>query len=86
MNWHMVNYLRETELAREPLENASWWLDTNGVSLEPLSLIQNRKRKSQYLHFLYQDTAGLSATQFLNFFSASYKFPHLVLSDDEIDY
>ena len=76
MIWYTVNYLRETELAREHCENARWWLDTNGVSLEPLSLIQNRKRSSQYLHFLYQDTAGLSATQFLYFFSPSYNLPH----------
>ena len=85
MNWYTVNYLRESELANEHLENARWRLETDGDSLEPLSLLQNRKRRSQYLNFIYQDTAGLSAIQFRFFFSGSYKFPHLVLSDDEID-
>ena len=85
MNWYTINYLRESELANEHLENASWRLETDGVSLEPLSLLQNRKRRSQYLNFIYQDTAGLSAIQFSFFFSGSYKFPQLALTDDEIE-
>ena len=84
MNWYTINYLRESELANEHLENARWGLETDGVSLEHLSILQNRKRRSQYLNFIYQDTAGLSAIQF-RFFSVSYTFPHLALTDEQIE-
>ena len=84
MNWETKNYFRGNAENSEDLDNARWKCSSSGVLLEPVSGALERIRRSQYLHFIYEDTSGLGPVEFIYFFSQSYKYIFLVLSDDEV--
>ena len=65
MNLYTVNYLRETEEVRDQLDAAEWKLHLKGFNREPVTGALERKRRQQYLDFIYLDTSGLGAEEFL---------------------
>ena len=84
MNWDTKNYLRYDADNREDLDKARWNCSSSGVELEPVLGVLERIRRSQYLHFIYEDTSGLGPVEFIFFFSKYYKHRFHVLSDDEV--
>ena len=84
MNWYTINYLRETEEVRDELDAAEWRLIVNGFSRESVTGALEMKRRQQYLDFIYRDTSGLGAQEFLYFFPSGYKVDCLVLTDYEV--
>ena len=84
MNWDTKNYLRDNAENSKDLDNARWKFSSSGVVLEPVSGALERIRRSQYLHFFYEDTSGLGPVENIFFFSQIYKYMFLVLSDNEV--
>ena len=84
MKWYTVNYLRETEKNRDLVDAAQWKLVFNGFDWEPVTGALERKRRQEYLGFIYLDTSGFGAEEFLFFFSTDYKADYLSLTDHEV--
>ena len=67
MNWDTKNYHRDNAENSEDLDNARWKCSSSGVVLEPVSGALELIRRSQYLHFIYEDTSGLGPVEFIFF-------------------
>ena len=84
MNWYPVNYLRDNEENRNDLGAAEWKLRTSGFSEPMVNSSTEYIRWKDYLDFIYRDTSGLTAEDYLFFFSAGYKIDKIVLTGDEV--
>ena len=84
MNWYTVNYLRNNEENRNDLGGAEWKLRTSGFSEPMVNSSTEHIRRKDYLDFIYRDTSGLTAEDYLFFFSVGYKIYKIVLTGDEV--